>query len=135
MTALANDRNTPYQDGEVLSVPVAAGKKIFAGALVAANATGLATPGATATGLTALGRAEEMVDNSAGGNGAVNIRVRRGKAFKFANDADAVTQSMLGKTIYIVDDQTVAKTDGGGTRSAAGKCVGVESDGVWVEIR
>ena len=41
----------------------------------------------------------------------------------------------LVKTLepYIVDDETVAKTDGTATRSAAGKVVGLDSDGVWVE--
>jgi len=39
----------------------------------------------------------------------------------------------LGKTCYIVDDETVAKTNGTNTRSAAGTVVGVESDGVWVQ--
>lgn len=134
MVALAKDRNTELQDGELISVPVAAAKKIFAGSLVAANATGFATPGATATTLTALGRAEETIDNSAGADGALSILVRRKKAFKFANDADAVTQADVLKTVYMVDDQTVAKTNGSSTRSAAGKCVGLESDGVWVEF-
>jgi hypothetical protein len=131
---LANDRNTQMKDTEIISVPVAAAKKLFAGALVAANATGYATPGAAATTLTYLGRAEESVDNSAGANGDKAVLVRRKKAFKWVNSgADAVTQAELGKTCYIVDDQTVAKTDGVGTRSAAGKVVGLDSDGVWVE--
>jgi len=134
MVALTKDRNTELMDGDLIPVPMAASVQVFAGSLVAANATGFATPGATATTLTALGRAEEMVDNSAGADGDKTILVRRNKAFKFANDADAVVQADIGKTVYIVDDQTVAKTDGTGTRSAAGKCVGVESDGVWVEI-
>ena len=45
----------------------------------------------------------------------------------------SVVQADLGKTCYIVDDETVAKTDGTATRSAAGKVVGLDSDGVWVE--
>jgi hypothetical protein len=122
-------------DGELIPVPVGDTEVIYAGALVAADATGYAVPGATATTLTALGRAEEFVDNSAGADGAVSVLVRRGKAFKFANDGgDAVTQAALGKNCYIVDDQTVAATDGTGTRSVAGKVLGVESDGVWVYI-
>lgn len=134
MTALAADRNTHFKDAEIVPVPVAAAKKIFAGSLVAANATGFATPGATATTLTYLGRAEETVDNSAGAAGAKTVLVRRNKAFLFANlAADPVTQASFGKVAYIVDDQTVAATDGGGTRSAAGKVVGVESGGVWIE--
>lgn len=34
------------------------------------------------------------------------------------------------RTAYIVDDQTVAATDGTGTRSAAGRIVLIEWDGV-----
>lgn len=132
--ALAADRNTPMKDGELISVPVATNKKIYAGSLVAANATGFATPGATATTLTYLGRAEECVDNTGGADGAKSVLVRRGKAFKFKNAAgDAVTQAELGKTCYITDDETVSKTNAGGnTQSAAGKVVGVDADGVWV---
>ena len=133
MTALTEDRNTPYMDAELIVPPVAAGAVIHAGALVVANASGYAEPGSTATGLTALGRAEEAVDNSGGGDGAATVRVRRKAAFRFENDG-TVTQAELGKTCYIVDDQTVAATDGTGTRSAAGKVVDVDADGVWVEI-
>lgn len=131
---LAADRNTPMKDGEVVAVPMAANAKIFAGALAVANATGYAAPGSTATTLTYLGRAEEFKDNTGGADGATTILVRRKKAFKWKNAAaDLITQAELGKTCYIVDDETVAKTNGGNTRSAAGKVVGIESDGVWVE--
>lgn len=134
MSALTADRNTPMMDGGSIAVPVAANAVIHAGALVVANATGYAAPGSTATTLTYLGRAEEAVDNTGGANGAKTVLVRRRQAFKFANlAADLVTQAELGKACYIADDQTVAKTDGTGTRSAAGKVLGVESDGVWVE--
>jgi hypothetical protein len=123
------------KDGELIFVPVAAAVEIFAGGLVAASATGYATPGAVATTLTALGRAEEFVDNSAGAAGAKSVLVRRKRAFKFKNHAaDLVVQADLGKVCYIVDDETVAKTNGTTTRSAAGTVLGVESDGVWVYI-
>lgn len=131
--ALTADRNTLMKDGEMVVLPMAA-VKIFAGALVAADASGFVTKGATATTLTYLGRAEESKDNSAGAAGAQSITVRRNRAFKFKNSgADAVTQASLGKVCYIVDDETVAGTNGTNTRSAAGKVVGIESDGVWVE--
>jgi len=133
--ALTADRNTPHKDGELISVPVAANTKIFAGGIVAANATGYGTKGATATTLTYLGRSEEFVDNTGGADGDKTILVRRGKAFKWKNSAgDAVTQAELGKTCYIVDDDTVSKSNAGGnTQSAAGKVVGIDSDGVWVQ--
>ena len=130
---LTADRNTQMKDGELIAVPIATAKKIFAGSLVAANATGYATPGAVAATLTYLGRAEETVDNT-GADGALSVLVRRGKAFKFANSAaDAVTQASMGKVCYIEDDQTVSATSDTLARSAAGKVIGVETDGVWVQ--
>jgi hypothetical protein len=133
MAALIADRNTPLKDGKLISVPLAANVKIFAGSLVAASATGLATPGATAATLTYLGRAEEQIDNTGGAASAKSVLVRRGEAFKFANlAADPVTQASMGKVCYIADDQTVALTNGTSTRSAAGIVIGVEADGVWV---
>jgi len=132
--ALTADRNTPLKDAEILVVLVAANAKIFAGAIVAANATGFATKGATATTLTYLGRADEFVDNTGGADGAKTIQIRRGKAFKFKNSAgDPVTQASLGKLCYITDDETVSATNAGGnSQSAAGKVVGIDTDGVWV---
>jgi hypothetical protein len=130
---LTSDRNTPVRDGANITHPVAASKKIYAGSLVVLNATGYAEPGSTATTLTAAGRAEAQVDNSAGADGALTITVRRG-IFCFANHSDAVTRTEIGKSCYIVDDQTVAKTDGTGTRSVAGKVIDLDGSGVWVEV-
>lgn len=134
MTALTAGRNTPFKDAEVVGVFVAANAKIFTGSLVCANATGFAVPGATATTLTYLGRAEETVDNTGGVDAAKCVLVRRKKMFKWTNlAADLVTQADMGKTVYVVDDQTVAKTSGGATRSLAGRVLGIEADGVWIE--
>ncbi|MBH2032398.1 MAG: hypothetical protein I8H73_06055 [Pseudomonadales bacterium] len=132
MPALNRDRNTPQKVAGIIPVPAAANAKVFAGAIVVANATGFAAPGSTATGLTYLGRAEESVDNTGGANGALSVQVRRLSAFKWANDG-SITQAHQGKTAYIVDDQTLAATDGTGTRSAAGRIVGIDADGVWIE--
>lgn len=128
------DRNTPFKDGELVPVPVAAGTRIFAGTIVVANAAGFAAPGSTATGLAYLGRADEGVDNSTGAAGARIVLVRRGKVFKYANAAaDPVTQASFGRVAYIVDDQTVAATSGTNTRSAAGIVLGIDADGVWIQ--
>lgn len=96
------------------------------------RAQGLTT---TATGLKAAGVAQGLADNSAGGNSAINVSVRRG-VFRFANSSagDAIALADVGATCYAVDDQTVAKTDGTGTRSAAGTIRDVDADGVWVQI-
>lgn len=129
---LAKDRNTAYMNTSLIAVAVAASAEIFAGSLVVINASGYAAPGSTATGLKYFGRADEYVDNSTGVNGAKTVNVRRGVAFQWANDG-SITQANLGATCYIVDDETVAATDGLGTRSAAGTIVAIDSDGVWVE--
>ncbi|MCW3479732.1 hypothetical protein OL229_09175 [Neisseriaceae bacterium JH1-16] len=132
MTATIQDRNTPFKDGELIPTPVAANTTIPAGAIVCVNANGFATNGVTATGLTYLGRADERVENT-GPDGAAVVLVRRGKAFKWANDSgDPVSQASFGRPCYVVDNQTVAKTNGTNTRSQAGTVVGVEADGVWV---
>lgn len=136
MAALSADRSTP----ELLSprervLPVAASVKIYAGSIVCINAAGYATKGATATGLVAVGRAEEAVDNSTGAAGDKSVRAKRG-IFRFTNSAggDAIGRAEIGSTCYVVDDQTVAKTSAANTRSPAGKVYDVDGQGVWVEL-
>lgn len=132
MAALVQDRKTPKRDGKEFNRPVAASTKIHAGSLVALNASGYLVPGSVSTTLTVQGRAEEAVDNSDGGNGDVSAKVRRG-VFCYDNDG-TVALADVGKTAYIVDDQTVADNDGSSARSAAGVIEDVDSDGVWVRI-
>lgn len=135
MTALTADRDTPEKGSKIYSAPVAAAKKIYAGALVALDASGNATPGATATTIKGLGRAEEYADNSSGTAGAINVTVAKG-VYRFNNSTstDAITRADIGNDCYIVDDQTVAKTNGSATRSVAGKIDDVDTTGVWVKF-
>jgi hypothetical protein len=135
MAALTADRNTAMRDGQLVSLPVAASADIYAGALVALDANGNATPGATATGLLGMGRAEARADNSSGQAGDISVEVRKG-VFRFDNStgADEITSAEISSDCYIVDDATVAKTDGSGTRSVAGTVFDVDSDDVWVKF-
>lgn len=134
MTALTNDRNTRFRQGNQVHDPAAAGVVIYEGALVCLDAAGNAVPGSTAADLTARGVAGTRVDNSDGVAGDKSVASGRG-IYHFANsDADPVDRADIGSTAYIVDDQTVAATDGTSTRSAAGKIVDLDEAGVWVEI-
>lgn len=135
MVALTDARVTLRRDADTSNRAVAATKKIFEGSLVCLSATGFATPGAVATTLKADGIALKTVDNTAGADGAVFVEVRKG-TFRFANSAagDLITRADIGTTCYVVDDQTVAKTTGGATRSVAGTVVDVDAQGVWVKI-
>ncbi len=128
------ERMTPTRSGDVITPPIAAAARIEMGNIVCANAAGYAVEGSESATLTALGRAETTSDNSAGANGDLKAEVRRG-VFKLDNSGtDAVDQTCLGKTVYLEDAKTVSKTDNGGARSAAGKCIEIDDDGVWVEI-
>lgn len=130
--ALTESRLTPHRNAEDVSDPVGAGQKIFQGAIVMLSATGFAIKGATATDLKPRGVAQVPVDNSAGADGDKTIAARKG-CFRFKNDA-SVVRADIGGSAYVVDDETVAKTDGTGTRSALGKIIDVDASGVWVEI-
>lgn len=136
MAALTQDRDTRRRDGEEFDLPVAAATLIYAGSIVCVStASNLATKGATATTLKAVGRAEDRADNLAGAAGAIRVKVRRG-CFRYANSAagDQVVLGDVGSDCFVVDDQTVAKTNGSNTRSVAGKVRDVDADGVWVEF-
>jgi hypothetical protein len=104
MTALSSDRLTSYREGIELDFPVAANTKIYAGSMVCADADGYAVPAADTSGYRFLGVALEQVDNSAGDDGAKNVRVRRTGVFEF--DAASITQAMVGNPMYAVNDQT-----------------------------
>ncbi|RYY25234.1 MAG: hypothetical protein EOP62_14325 [Sphingomonadales bacterium] len=133
MTATTTPRDTPAMTAGVVSRKVAASTKILQGTFVALNAAGYLVPMSAATTLIAQGRAEETVDNTAGAAGDLSCLVKPG-IFRWANSAstDTITIAELGDTAYGVDNQTVAKTDGSSARSAAGKIVDVDAQGVWV---
>lgn len=134
MTALTKERNTPARMNNRFNDPVAAGVVIYAGALVVLDADGNAAPGTTGNGLTARGVAMASIDNSQGAAGAEMVETEKG-VWRLANDgADTIDRTHIGGTAYIVDDQTVAASDGSGSRSAAGNIVDVDDLGVWVEI-
>ncbi|ASN72379.1 hypothetical protein 10S7_2 [uncultured Caudovirales phage] len=133
--ACTEGRNTVEiaNGASMIAVPVAASTVIYDGTLVALNANGYAIPAKKAADLIAVGRAEEFVDNKAGGNGDVTVLVKRG-VFKWNNDsvkASEITDAHLMKDCYIVDDCTVTSLETGSSR--AGKVVGVYDDGIAVE--
>lgn len=136
MAALTAPRSTPEKlSPRTRVVPVAANAKIFAGGMVQINASGFAVAGTATVANITLGRAKASVDNTGGANGAITVEVERG-VFLYANSAstDLIARTEINKTIYLVDDQTVAKTDNTGARPAAGTCYDVDAQGVWVRF-
>ncbi|MBL4751463.1 MAG: hypothetical protein JKX71_12935 [Amylibacter sp.] len=135
MTALLKDRNTPTSLGDKRNGAVAAGVKIYAGAMLVRNAAGYILPATTTLNQVGVGRAEAQVDNTAGADGAVNVDFLPGN-FRYANSAagDLITIADIGSIAWAVDDQTVAKTNGTNTRSRAGVIDNVDPQGVWVRF-
>jgi len=133
MSALTSDRATAQRKGDEFSHDVAAAVVCRAGGIAVLDASGNVKPGVVAADLICVGMFAETVNNSTGVAAAVKVKVRRG-VFRFGNSAaaDLITKANIGDTCYIVDDQTVALTNGTATRSAAGKIVDVDSAGVWV---
>lgn len=135
MVALTKARNTPAALGDVRSVPLPAGGKVWQGGMVQVTAAGFAASASATIANVTIGRADETADNTGGANGEKSVKVRRG-VFQFANSAagDAIARTEIGKPCYVVDDQTVAKTNNAGARPVAGTVFGVDAQGVWVEF-
>lgn len=135
MTAATQNRNTLSRLGARRALAVAASSMCYAGTIAVMNASGYAAPASTATGLIALGVFTRQVDNSSGADGDEVVEIERG-FFRFANSAgaDEITATDIGSLCYLVDDQTVALTDGTSTRSIAGIIDDVDDLGVWVLI-
>jgi len=132
MAALTqNSPRTRVGDGRRFRDPVAAATRIFAGSMVALNASGNAIRAIT-TATRVRGVALAEADNTGGAAGDIGVDIERGP-FLFRNAASgAVTRAHIGTSVYVVDDNTVGSvaTD----TIVAGKCLDVTPEGVVVEI-
>lgn len=133
MVALTQDRNTAEMIGDDRFGTLGLNQLAYAGAIVMRNATGDLLKGATALSCFGAGRAEERVTSTTAGVTPIQYKVG---LFRFANSAagDLITKANIGNVCYIVDDQTVAATNGTNTRSPAGIVEGVDALGVWVRF-
>lgn len=135
MPPLTKGRETARREGDFRDEPLAAAQTVFTGGIVMRQADGFLVNGATAAGLIGVGIAHEDVNNAAGAAGNTNLRFRVG-CHRLANSAgaDEITATHIGAPAYVVDDQTVAATNGGATRSPAGLIEAVDALGVWVRF-
>ncbi|WPO67567.1 hypothetical protein SDC64_01055 [Acinetobacter haemolyticus] len=139
MAATTTPINTEYRDGILIPVALAASAIVLQGTFAVVGADGYALDSAAVGGAdqVCLGIWQEDAENK-GADGEANGLVHRKKLYLVANSStDPVTQAELGSQIYIEDNQTVAKTDGTGTRSVAGRFMGFDTEyttHVWVEI-
>jgi hypothetical protein len=132
MTALTSSYDARRKDGALVRYPLGAGVHVRKGGLLtAAAATGLVQPATDSAGVVFVGVAYEESDNTLGLAGAQAVRVLKTGVFTYAKTAAAQTD--VGKTAFVVDDNTVstaATTDS----IACGIVVGVP-DALTVQIR
>ena len=129
-----------------LALGVAANTVIYQGALVVLVG-GFASNAVVGVNLPVLGVAKSTYDNRTGANriypglaagdgtaGNIIGEFLKG-TFVFANNpGELIVAADIESLAWILDNQTVAKTNGGSTRSAAGKIRAVTPDGVAVLI-
>lgn len=142
MTALDIERMTKFA-GVVPSrgtYPIKANSRIFKGGQVGIDSAGrVMAAGLIAGGtLAGIGKASATYDNRTGSElggsaGAVDVEVEFGVfGWDSAADADEITADDVGKVCYVVDDHTVALTNGTDTRAIAGYVTEVRDGKVYV---
>lgn len=140
MTATQTPIVTEMRDGELIPVPLKANAVVLEGTFALVDATGHAISSSTAVAATqkCLGVWDKGGDNTSGTDGAVLVCARRKLQFLFSNlSTDAVTQADLGATVYVADNQTIAKSSNTNARPVAGTFMGFDTqypEYVWVEI-
>lgn len=122
MSALTEDRGTLKKFSRLRTLEAAG--TIYAGAIVAVNSAGKAVSASDAANLKVIGCAQNAAISGE------NVSVEEGC---FAYDGTGITNADIGKTVYVVDDQTVSLS--GGTNGViAGTVYDVDPEGVWVAV-
>lgn len=106
--ALTKNSMKVHTKNDFLAPPVAASTHIFLMGVVCFNASGYAVPAADTANFKVAGLALQEANNSAGANGAMRVRLQ--KNVRVPMKITGATQADVGKTAYLVDDETVALT-------------------------
>jgi hypothetical protein len=131
----------PLAHGAQDYIPQKGSTVVFGGGVVAADTSNRGVPGATALKLVVLGLAKtnrgiDRYDATGLADGVNNVTYEEGTfPMKNSGGADAfATTDPPGIPVFMVDDETAAKTNGGETRSPMGRLHHVDATGVWVTM-
>lgn len=105
MSDVTTTRDDKRQEGQIVSVPIAA-VAVVKGALLNFNASGYAKNASDTSGEAFAGVAIDEVDNSEGSAGDLSTRVWCEGVFSM--DCSGATQAWVGQKVYAVDNHTVA---------------------------
>lgn len=120
---------------KLVNDPVAAGAALYAGGIYCLDATGHAVPASESNTLKVRARVSVAVDNTGGSDGDMTVNGEKGVInANNSSGADEITIADIENDCYLVDDQTVARTDNGGARSRAGKVFKIEGSQVYFKI-
>lgn len=136
MAYTTTNRDTRTTGNKIRVVGVAANEILAAGTIVQVNTAGFAVSASATAANRTIGVNQYMVNNTGGLAGAKKAQIERGVFGPFVNSAagDQITLADLGASCYVVDNQTVAKTNFAGARPVAGSVFNVDAEGVWVEF-
>ena len=126
----SNERATVERQGRTFTHELGAGAEILRGTMVMLVA-GKAQAGAAAVGASCVGIAKATV---AIDEGDLSVDADLG-CFSMANSpTDPLAGADVGSDCFIEDNDTIAKTDGAGTLSKAGRVREIDGNAVWVEF-
>jgi len=132
MPALTQERLTDFF-GTVparRTLPMKAATTVFKGAMVGVDNAGNAQPaGLLAGGTVRVRGVAQHTQANPGAAGATKVECAPGVYRMNNHGADLVVAADVGADCFVVDDNTVAKTNGTNTRPVAGKVEAVEPDG------
>jgi hypothetical protein len=136
MTVLAADKTVLRRSYADRNFPCAAGVRIWLGAMVAVDNTGLLRPARETATDKVVGIAKIRADNLGGLASAISCEIETDWVVAMVNSGggDAITLADVGKDCFAVDDQTVALTSNTNVRPRAGKIWNVTEAGVWVRF-
>lgn len=113
-----------------LSLPLKGGIVIPAGACADKDASGYGTNGATNTTGKTAGIAQVTYDTTGLNDGDKWGDFHFGTwVFENSASTDQITVADVGNDCFLVDNNTVARTNGTNTRHVAGKVYAIETDG------
>jgi len=138
MAATTIDINTQRKYVERLvcdDVKIAAATTIPLGAMVGLNAAGEMINAADVVGCTVVGRAPRRFVNAGAAAKVTPGAFAEAGVFRWiTSGGSAVTAADIGKTVYVLDNQTVVKTAGTVNTIPAGTLDALDADGgCWVK--
>lgn len=107
MAAATADRDGQKTEGKVKSLDVKAAVTLFKNTLAGWNAGYLQPLAHGTSGLRFAGVTQHKADNADGDDGDIECKIERHGEWEFVYNGGNADETLLGKTAYAIDDQTV----------------------------